>query len=154
MEQSKTNTPRGAAKLNRLIDFNSYPLNLVLRILLKDRTTGENIIWATDNYSHLGNTYHSAATMRLKDLVKLDKSVIQPRVYKTLELQKQRTKVNAEVFTPSWICCLMNNHLDDVWFNRKDVFNKMDGQKWRASNRKIEFPASGSKTWMGYVDSR
>ena len=98
MEQSKTNTPRGAAKLNRLIDFNSYPLNLVLRILLKDRTTGENIIWATDNYSHLGNTYHSAATMRLKDLVKLDKSVIQPRVYKTLELQKQRTKVNAEVF--------------------------------------------------------
>ena len=154
MEQSKTNTPRGAAKLNRLIDFNSYPLNLVLRILLKDRTTGENIIWATDNYSHLGNTYHSAATMRLKDLVKLDKSVIQPRVYKTLELQKQRTKVNAEVFTPSWICCLMNNHLDDVWFNRKDVFNKMDGQKWRASNRKIEFPTSGSKTWMGYVDSR
>ena len=154
MEQSKTNTPRGAAKLNRLIDFNSYPLNMVLRILLKDRTTGENIIWATDNYSHLGNTYHSAATMRLKDLVKLDKSVIQPRVYKTLELQKQRTRVNAEVFTPSWICCLMNNHLDDVWFNRKDVFNKMDGQKWRASNRKIEFPTSGSKTWMGYVDSR
>ena len=151
---SRPNITKGAARLNRLIDLNAYPIQPVLRILLKDRTTGENIIWATNNYEKLGNTYHSAATMRLKDLVKLDKSVIQPRVYKTLELQKQRTKVNAEVFTPSWICCLMNNHLDDIWFGRKDVFNKMKDKSWRATNRPIEFPASGSKTWQGYVDSR
>ena len=154
MSQNTPKKPQGLARLNRLIDLNTYPIQPVLRILLKDHSTGENIIWATDNYSHLGNTYHSAATMRLKDLVKLDKSVIQPRVYKTLELQKQRTKVNAEVFTPSWICCLMNNHLDDVWFGRKDVFNKMKDKSWRATNRPIEFPASGSKTWQGYVDSR
>lgn len=154
MSQNTPKKPQGMARLNRLIDLNTYPIQPVLRILLKDHSTGENIIWATDNYSHLGNTYHSAATMRLKDLVKLDKSVIQPRVYKTLELQKQRTKVNAEVFTPSWICCLMNNHLDDVWFGRKDVFNKMKDKSWRATNRPIEFPASGSKTWQGYVDSR
>lgn len=151
---SRPNITKGAARLNRLIDLNAYPIQPVLRILLKDRTTGENIIWATNNYEKLGNTYHSAATMRLKDLVKLDKSVIQPRIYKTLELQKQRTKVNAEVFTPSWICCLMNNHLDDIWFGRKDVFNKMKDKSWRATNRPIEFPASGSKTWQGYVDSR
>lgn len=154
MSQNTPKKPQGLARLNRLIDLNTYPIQPVLRILLKDHSTGENIIWATDNYSHLGNTYHSAATMRLKDLVKLDKSVIQPRVYKTLELQKQRTKVNAEVFTPSWICCLMNNHLDDIWFGRKDVFNKMKDKSWRATNRPIEFPASGSKTWQGYVDSR
>lgn len=151
---SRPNITKGAARLNRLIDLNAYPIQPVLRILLRDRTTGENIIWATNNYEKLGNTYHSAATMRLKDLVKLDKSVIQPRVYKTLELQKQRTKVNAEVFTPSWICCLMNNHLDDIWFGRKDVFNKMKDKSWRATNRPIEFPVSGSKTWQGYVDSR
>ena len=151
---SRPNITKGAARLNRLIDLNAYPIQPVLRILLKDRTTGENIIWATNNYEKLGNTYHSAATMRLKDLIKLDKSVIQPRVYKTLELQKQRTKVNAEVFTPSWICCLMNNHLDDIWFGRKDVFNKMKDKSWRATNRPIEFPVSGSKTWQGYVDSR
>ena len=154
MSQNTPKKPQGLARLNRLIDLNTYPIQPVLRILLKDHSTGENIIWATDNYSHLGNTYHSAATMRLKDLVKLDKSVIQPRVYKTLELQKQRTKVNAEVFTPSWICCLMNNHLDDIWFGRKDVFNKMKDKSWRATNRPIEFPSSGSKTWQGYVDSR
>ena len=154
MSQNTPKKPQGLARLNRLIDLNTYPIQPVLRILLKDHSTGENIIWATDNYSHLGNTYHSAATMRLKDLVKLDKSIIQPRVYKTLELQKQRTKVNAEVFTPSWICCLMNNHLDDIWFGRKDVFNKMKDKSWRATNKPIEFPASGSKTWQGYVDSR
>ena len=151
---SRPEKQKGVARLNRLINLNAFPINSVLRILLKDRTTGENIIWATDSYSHLGNTYHSSATIRLKDLTKLDQSVIQPRVYKALEEQKQRTKVSAEVFTPSWICCLMNNHLDDVWFGRKDVFNKMDGQKWRATNRKIDFPISGSKTWQGYVDSR
>lgn len=29
----------------------------------------------------------------------------------------------AEVFTPAWLCNLMNNHCDEDWFGRSDVFN-------------------------------
>ena len=37
-------------KENRLVQFD----RTLLEILLKDRTTGKNIIWATDNYAHYG----------------------------------------------------------------------------------------------------
>ena len=38
----------------------SYPL---LDILLVDRTTGKNIIWASDDYAHLGERYEARKQM-------------------------------------------------------------------------------------------
>lgn len=38
----------------RLVDFSDPILSAVLFILLKDRTTGKNIIWATDPPPELG----------------------------------------------------------------------------------------------------
>lgn len=84
------NKVRGASRLTRLINLNEFPINLVVKILLKDRTTGENIICATDTYAHLGNTYHPSATIRYKDVVQLNTNVIQPRVYKALEERRPR----------------------------------------------------------------
>ena len=42
-------------KENSLLEIDSE----LLDILLKDRTTGENILWATDNYESLGYLYKS-----------------------------------------------------------------------------------------------
>lgn len=53
-----------------------------------------------------------------------------PRVSKSLEQQAERTRKKAEVFTPSWICNKMNNHCDEEWFGRPNVFNTEDGQSW------------------------
>ena len=41
-----------------------------------------------------------------------------------MEVQSDRTKAHGEVFTPLWVCNMMNNHIDEVWFGRSDVFNK------------------------------
>lgn len=41
---------------NYLYDFASEPL----KTLLVDRTTRKNIIWATDEYAHLGDGYGMA----------------------------------------------------------------------------------------------
>ena len=41
-----------------------------------------------------------------------------------MEVQSDRTKALGEVFTPLWVCNMMNNHIDEVWFGRSDVFNK------------------------------
>lgn len=46
-----------------------------------------------------------------------------PRVLKDKQLQADRTKDKAEVFTPSWVCNAQNNLIDEAWFGRKDVFN-------------------------------
>ena len=43
--------------MERLIDINSSPVANYLDILLKDMTTGKNIIWATDAYLKYGEDF-------------------------------------------------------------------------------------------------
>lgn len=79
--------------------------------------------------------------------------MISPRVSKSAEDQQARTRKKAEVFTPAWICAQMNNHCDEEWFGRKDVFNSLhEDHTWDATPGKILFPEG--KTWQDYVDSR
>lgn len=69
--------------------------------LLVDKTTGENIIFAEDEYEGHGLTDHYTEDI-MKELIASKQ--LNYRVRKSIEHQKSRTKKNAEVFTPSWIC--------------------------------------------------
>ena len=69
--------------------------------LLVDKTTGENIIFAEDEYEGYGFTDHYTEDI-MKELI--TSKQLNYRVRKSIEHQKSRTKKNAEVFTPSWIC--------------------------------------------------
>lgn len=124
----------------------------ITEILLKDRTTGKNIMWATDNYQKYGERYNPENQITL-DLLTLDgESIIKPRVEKSKEEQEIRIKQKAEVFTPAWVCNLQINILDDSWFERKNVFNvEYDEKKtWETVKGKIVFPKG--KTWQDYVN--
>ena len=125
----------------------------ILNALLLDRTTGENIIWATDDYASMGEayTFHQHITV---DLITGDnQNVIQPRVAKSEDERKLRARKMAEVFTPSWVCNKMNNGVDEAWFKRKPVFNiPIDEGKhhgWQPTEGKVTFPEG--KTWQEYV---
>ena len=135
-----------------MLDFNRYPVANVLDILLKDKTTQENIIFATDNYASFGPGYAEGNHMTVDKLRGFDACEIQPRVFKSLEAQKLRTKVKAEVMTPGWIVCKMNAYADEEWFGRPNVFEIMDGEFWTPTEGPIEFPEG--KGWQEYVDSR
>ena len=69
--------------------------------LLVDKTTGENIIFAEDEYEGYGLTDHYTEDI-MKELIASKQ--LNYRVRKSIEHQKARTKKNAEVFTPHWIC--------------------------------------------------
>lgn len=135
--------------MSKLIDLTLPEVKSVLPILLKDKTTNKNIIWATDNYLELGPDFEKTKQIRLSLLTKID---LKPRVEKTLEEQKKRTKSKAEVFTPSWICNQMNNHCDEVWFGRKNVFNTETDKSWKTNYKKVWYPKGLS--WYDYVQSR
>lgn len=124
--------------------------------LLKDQTTGKNIVWATDTYQTYGNEYDKKKQMDATNSIKLIKEgIMLPRIMKTKEQQDERTKGKAEVFTPSWICNKMNNYCDEQWFNRKNVFNIENADNtWTTINKKIEFNNDSEKEWQKYVDSR
>ena len=127
--------------------------NGILDKLLLDRTTGENIIWATDDYASMGDAYTFFQHITPELITGEHKNVIQPRVAKSEEERKLRAKKMAEVFTPSWICNNMNNGVDERWFNRKPVFNIVTTEKgkhlWTPTAEKVEFPEG--KTWQEYV---
>lgn len=138
--------------LKKIIDIDSYPIKTTLKILLQDKTTKKNIVWATDTYYNLGPNYISSNQI-FKDLISgANADIVQPRVYKVKAEQAKRTKAKAEVFTPIWICNQMNNCCDNEWFERENVFNVQNDKKWIPTDLPIVFPEG--KTWKQYVDSR
>lgn len=123
----------------------------VLDILLRDQTTQNNIIWATNNYEYLGKLYLETNEIKSENISGKNGNIIMPRVQKDQILQQSRVKKMAEVFTPSWICNAQNNLIDNAWFERKNVFNKEipNENRWKTNRTKIEFPKN--KTWKDYV---
>lgn len=136
--------------MEELIQINSFPVKNVLRSLLQDKTTGKNIIFATDNYSEYGCADTDQITINA--LLGFDTFDLQPRVLKARSEQSERTRKKAEVFTPTWICNFMNNHCDEVWFGQADVFNKQNGEIWKPRKRKIPFKTP--EDWQAYILSR
>lgn len=134
----------------------------VLDVLLKDRSTGRNLIWGTDDYANRGEGFGVCDEMRLDQIVDRGAPVIRPRVYKAADEQRRRSVNRAEVFTPSWICNLQNNLVDASWFDwekpNSSPFNTelkdFDHQTelgWRSTCGKTRIAFPRGKTWMDYV---
>ena len=121
----------------------------LLEILLVDRTTKKNLIWATDNYSSRGPGYKASDNINIYAIIKRNGSIIKPRVEKSKKEQTDKVKSKAEFFTPSWICNAQNNLIDNAWFERENVFNTETEKGWIANTSKIDFP--DGKTWQNYV---
>lgn len=140
---------------NRLIDIKENSLyrldHELLTILLKDRSSGKNIIWATDNYAHRGPGFQRLDHIELSAIIGYNGSVIKPRVEKSKKEQLDRIKQKAEVFTPSWICNKQNNLVDNAWFGTEGVFNAEHEQSWITNEDKIVFPTATGKAWEDYV---
>ena len=126
----------------------------LLNILLKDRTTNQNIIWATNDYLKLGETYKAENEISIYSINGSKEKFIRPRITKSYEKQNNRTREKAEVFTPSWVCNEQNNLIDEQWFGRKDVFNTQKVKSWIATKDKIKFPKIKGYSWKNYVDAR
>lgn len=136
----------------KLIDIESNPVESLLDILLQDKSTKKNIIWATDTYEKYGRGFTDKEQID-RNLLLQHANIIKPRIQKSQEAQAARTRKKAEVFTPAWLCNMMNNYCDQEWFGRKDVFNiENEDHTWMVIEEPIEFPKR--KTWKHYVDSR
>ena len=138
--------------MEELIRLDSYPVQTTLRLLLQDKTTKKNIIWATDSYASFGEAYTDRSQITENQLKKMNYKMIQPRISKDMEQQTQRTRKSAEVFTPAWICNKMNNFCDEEWFGYKDVFNRQAEHEWIPTKDNIGFP--DGKVWKDYIDSK
>ena len=122
----------------------------ILPILLIDRTTRKNIVWATDEYIIDNNRLSADKPIEIVDITGEFSNRIRPRYSKTLESQKDRTKRKAEVFTPAWICNRMNNDIDEDYLGYANAFNIPSDRTWKPTSTQILF--NGKQSWKEYVD--
>ena len=125
----------------------------LMNILLLDRTTRKNILWATYDYISLGIGFEVFSEITPDHITGRYATLIQPRTAKSKDAQADRTRDKAEVFTPLWICNKQNNLIDTQWFGRTDVFNVENGTSWVASSETISFHGA-KKGWKKYVDAQ
>jgi len=92
----------------------------LLDILLIDRTTKKNIIWATDSYEKYGKEFSSKKTIIPELVTGLNGRLIQPRAVKSREEQRFRTREKGEVFTPLHIVDQMNKLVDENSVNENN----------------------------------
>ena len=85
----------------------------LLEILLGDKTTSKNILWATDSYQSNGELFAPTAHITTDLVTGVYGSLIQPRAIKSKEEQLIRTRDKAEVFTPLSIVKQMNDSCDN-----------------------------------------
>ena len=152
--------------MEQLIDFHAPEVQAVLDTLLKDRSTGKNIIWATDPPEELQTVMYEPVTDRsqitAQQLGLTHYEVVLPRMMKQTDTQQQRTRKKGEVFSPAWVCNKMNNALDADWFGTLGAeestgqFTVELPQGWQMVETPVQFPACGGKppAWVQYVQSR
>ena len=139
---------------NELIDVKEEQLLSIdmelLNILLKDNSSNKNIIWATTDYEQNGIGFEFESEITINKITGNHKNLIKPRSEKSKSEKDIRSRNNAEVFTPSWICNKQNNLADEAWFDKKDIFNVSLDKRWITNYNKIKF---GKNTWQDYVKS-
>ena len=152
--------------MEQLIDFHAPEVQAVLDTLLKDRSTGKNIIWATDPPEELQTVMYEPVTDRsqitTQQLRLTHYEVVLPRMMKQTDTQQQRTRKKGEVFSPAWVCNKMNNALDADWFGALGAeqtagqFTVELPQGWQTVETPVQFPVCGGRTpaWVQYVQSR
>lgn len=104
------------------------------------------LLWHTTSYEGISES----------DPITLESSaVIIPRSMKAKAIQKKRTKEKAEVFTPSWVCCLQNDLVDNHVLY-EDAFFKVDpvAKSWVVQDKPIDFTkAKEMDDWRLYLIS-
>lgn len=92
----------------------------LLTILLKDRTTNKNIVWASPSYEGMGKPFCANQPIKKNLIIGPYASIIQPRVEKNKRNQEIRTRKRGEVFTPPWLVdkqvSIVMNEIGDISF--------------------------------------
>ena len=65
--------------MGKLIDLDAYPVRISLKILLQDKTTKKNIIWATDAYKDSVGA-KDTDQIEMSHLIGMDPILLQPRI--------------------------------------------------------------------------
>lgn len=112
----RTTMDEAPAQLDIADDIARFAEMGLLGRLLKDRSTGRNIIWASNVFVDKGESYAPSDEILLADITGDNAGLIRTRASKAKEAQSALTRAHAEVFTPTWIVEKMVDAADGAWW--------------------------------------
>lgn len=121
----------------------------LLKRLLEDKTTKKNIMWATDAYSAFGERYFRNEEIKPELITGANSDIIKTRARKAMEQQFERTRQRAEVFTPLWVCKMMNDDAERFWFQ-----SVVTGSDAESDDNLREAVLNDAKLFKRYIDSK
>lgn len=138
--------------MGKLIDVKSTPIQETIETLLQDKTTGKNIIWASNCYAEEGFGFRDVDSIGVMAIVGICSINLQSRSEKVLKEQNARAKAKAEVFTPAWMCNKMLNSMEKERLGLEGAFNTENADNtWTANPNKIPFTCPYN--WQTYVSA-
>ncbi len=102
-------------------DIERYASLGILGTLLADRSTGGNIIWASNVFSDKGESYAPEDEIFIRDITGDNAGIIRTRASKDRDDQVALTRAHAEVFTPLWIVHKMVDWADEAWYESREA---------------------------------
>lgn len=144
----KSEASKGAVDLFSAFGAEEEDDSLTKKTVEAEDIVNSTIKLATDNYESLGYGFEDNLTVSM-----LEEGFIRPRVEKSKEEQKKRTKEKAEVFTPSWVCNKQNNLVDGAILGYDGAFNTVDPKnekEWKAHKKKIKFDKGHRPDYQWY----
>lgn len=110
----------------------------LLDALLRDRTTGGNIIWATNAYEYLGEGFGPRDAITSQAIAGNRSDIIKTRAQKGKDECVALTRSHGEVFTPSWVVKRMVDAADDGWSESRRRRKLSDGWQSYVSSPRLE----------------
>ncbi len=121
----------------------------LLTRLLADKTTGRNIMWATDAYAANGARYERNEQITPELITGANTGIIKTRARKAFEQQTERTRRRAEVFTPLWICRKMTEHYYTECVREQDADKLINSRQLEITCGEAPFLVSRYDTTTG-----
>lgn len=115
-ESSLTNTKTAELGIDISADIERFASLGILGTLLADRSTGGNIIWASNVFSDKGESYAPEDEIFIRDITGDNAGIIRTRASKDRDDQIALTRAHAEVFTPFWVVRKMVDWADEAWY--------------------------------------
>lgn len=123
----------------------------LLTRLLADKTTGRNIMWATDVYAEHGTRYERNEQIMPELITGTNTGIIKTRARKAFEQQTERTRRRAEVFTPLWICRKMTDRYYTECVTDSDPKKLIDSRQLEITSGEAPFLVSRYDTTTGEI---
>lgn len=125
----------------------------ILVTLFKDCAAGRNIVWTDDECVEFGDGFIGDNGIAIEKITNFSSGAIKPHIAKKQGRRFERIMTRAGAIVPSWLFNRMNNSIDAVWLDMRDVSYVKNDVERNSGLKRIVFHEKSGRSGRVYVES-